>query len=287
MILQTGFSAQVRTIASLAGSVDWLLTKKCTSLSELAYLYRRFLHGMDQRKIKCERELPKIVSDYREAVELSALFSNDSLLDDKAQADVISFTVDEFAEQKTEILQKGLIALSEFVPEHAALLNSIITDIFIMPSHTARGGSTSQAIGVIWMNPKPSYSLNDTLEMLVHELAHHTMFLDELRYGHYSYQNIMDRSTWARSAILGTLRPLDKVLHSVVVSAEIILMRNLNLGNSFKPKVHPPTPLMVEQFWVSAYSATQAANDFPGVLTERGMEILALAQRCVKEKCGC
>lgn len=49
------------------------------------------------------------------------------------------------------------------------------------------------------------------------------MFLDELRYSHYAYARILDPSTYARSAILNIDRPLDKVLHSIVVAVEILL----------------------------------------------------------------
>src|SRR5581483_6992105 len=121
-----------------------------------------------------------------------------------------------------------------------------------------KGGSTSQAIGVIWANPKVSYTTADIIEILVHELSHHAMFLDELRYTHYSYSRVPQQSTWARSAILNVARPLDKVLHSIVVAIEVLLFRDGYLGYPVNPRVHPPTRVMIEQLRDSISSTEQA-----------------------------
>ncbi|CAH2810032.1 MAG: hypothetical protein CBARDCOR_6744 [uncultured Caballeronia sp.] len=74
---------------------------------------------------------------------------------------------------------------------------------------------------------KISYTFSDLMEMLVHELTHQTMFLDELRYAHFSYADVLDRSTWEKSTILNVARQLDKVLHSIIVAIEILLFRDM------------------------------------------------------------
>jgi hypothetical protein len=149
--------------------------------------------------------------------------------------------------------------IADLCPQHAALFNTIITDIFILPSSVAKGGSTSQAIGVVWANPHIDYAIHDVMEMLLHEFTHHTLFIDELRYSHYNYPAIADKSSWATSAILNTPRPLDKVLHSAVVSIEILLLREQCIGHPSCPRVHPPTDVMLSQL-------TQAITSIDSIL---------------------
>jgi hypothetical protein len=134
------------------------------------------------------------------------------------------FSAEETAKKEIRLV-RAIDELALYSEDHSVLFNMIVTDILVSPSRLARGGSTSQAIGAIWANPDPTFTINDVMEILVHELTHHTMFLDELRYGHYFYSNVIDRSSWARSAILKSVRPLDKVLHSIVVAVEVLLFR--------------------------------------------------------------
>ena len=120
--------------------------------------------------------------------------------------------------------------------------------------------------------------------MLIHEFTHHAMFLDELRYKHYSYEMVMDRSTWARSAILNASRPLDKVLHSIVVATEVLLFRKYHLGHPTNPRVHPPTDLMIEQLDESILSTESAisSNDF--IFHERAADLLRNARQILENE---
>lgn len=129
-----------------------------------------------------------------------------------------------------------------------------------MPSDCARGGSTSAALGVIWANPKLSYRIPDVVEFLMHELVHHAMFVDELCYGHYDYDLILSKDRWANSAILHVGRPVDKVLHSLVVASEILAFRNNVLGHPADPKVHPPSTELIKQAQASLMSLRQVVD---------------------------
>jgi hypothetical protein len=81
----------------------------------------------------------------------------------------------------------------------------------------------------------------------VHELTHHALFIDEHRYGHYDYPVILAPETWAQSALLKTPRPLDKVIHSIIVATEIVMFREQCLGHPAAPLVHPPTAKICTQ----------------------------------------
>lgn len=112
------------------------------------------------------------------------------------------------------------------------------------------------------------------------------MFLDELRYGHYAYAEILKRSTWARSAILNVDRPLDKVLHSTVVAVEVLLWRNAHLGHPVQSRVHPPTDVLIEQVSSSIASMEASVQQNQAVFQPRALALLANAKRVMANVFG-
>lgn len=108
------------------------------------------------------------------------------------------------------------------------------------------------------------------------------MFIDEIRYSHYNYGAIVDKSTWARSAILNVPRPLDKVLHSVVVATEILLLREQCLGHPIRPAVHPPTQIMVCQLLDALSSMEEILNkmsDHRALFSDRAWKVFENVQQ--------
>lgn len=286
MILQTSLSTLVETIVALSGAVDLESSKSFRTLGDLKKGYRGFLASLGQRDIDVAGDQPAWVTKPDEASKLRSYFSNDSLLDDKAQAVVIGESQDHECAKKQERLAAALQELALYSPAHAEIFAAVITDIFVLPSSVAKGGSTSQAIGVIWANPKVTYTTSDIVEILVHELTHHTMFLDELRYTHYSYSQVLDRSTWAHSAILNVARPLDKVLHSIVVAVEVLLFRAKFLGHPVSPRVHPPTEIMIGQLRDSISSTEKAIQTSTAVFRARATELLENAKQVLTSEFG-
>ena len=73
----------------------------------------------------------------------------------------------------------------------------VINSIFFRSSKRAVGGSSSASMGAIWMNHSPKLENGDIVELLVHELAHHMMFIDERCYLHYYYEEIIKEENYA------------------------------------------------------------------------------------------
>ncbi|MGK7250070.1 aKG-HExxH-type peptide beta-hydroxylase [Acinetobacter oleivorans] len=248
MILQTNISDQMQNIILMLARRYSHETRKITSLDSLKSMYRRYLKDAQGRETSDPYNLV-ISDDYEKASVMAQGFNGEveSTLDDMGQSTIIKIErYDNSSVQRVKI-ENALEELGLYSNEHFSLLELIITDIFILPSNGSRGGSSSDGIGLIWANPKETYPLIDVVEFLVHELTHHCMFIDEQRYGHYDYDTILNENNWAESAILKRPRPIDKVLHSIVVSLEIILFRDMVIGHPVKPKVHPPTDILVEQ----------------------------------------
>lgn len=275
MLLQTGVAAQIETLVTLTGTRDFQATKRLASLDGLRERYRYFLASLGQRSIDVHGQALAFATTMAEAGNLASLFSNDSVLDDKLQSEVIAETDDPERDHKQARVEEALREICRYSRSYADIFTTIVTNIFILPSTVARAGSSSQAVGVIWLNPKLSYPTPDLMEVLIHEFTHQTMFLDELRYGHYCYDTISDRATWARSAILNIARPLDKVLHSVVVATEVLLFRHQHIGQPALPRAHPPTGIMLQQLEESLSSIELAICKFPMILTPRAKELVA------------
>lgn len=172
--------------------------------------------------------------------DLIELFRGDSTnLDDRNQTGVIKENAERVTHEATVAM--AISAMKAGAPDHYNLLNTFVETIFYEGSDVATGGSTSSAVGVIWANPHPKFRTSDTVEFLVHELTHNLVFLDEWVHPHYDYDEILKPETWCKSAILMTKRPLDKVVHSIIVAAEIVLLRRELIGEPEDPRAHPPS----------------------------------------------
>ncbi|ARU25660.1 hypothetical protein RSSE_p1477 (plasmid) [Ralstonia solanacearum] len=286
MILQTNLAQQIETLVTLTGTLQFSASKKYSSLEHLRKGYRAFLATLGQRPIDVDSTELAWITDGDKVGALRSLFSNDSLLDDKLQAIVIGEKRDDDCASKEARLTIALDELTLCNSEYGELFRTIVTDIFVLPSDVAKGGSTSQAIGVIWANPKLTYAVTDIIEILVHEFTHHSMFLDELRYGHYLYAALLDESTWAHSAILNVRRPLDKVLHSIIVATEVLLFRCEYLGHPARPRVHPPTDIMIAQLQDSISSTEKAISKHKGIFQERAYQLLDNAKASLRKVVG-
>lgn len=285
MILQFGFESQIDNLLTLIGTIDLNKVKKIKTLKEVQTEYHLLIQKMQRRTPGGEPGTVNVITDFDKAKALRPLFVNDSLLDDKMQADVITETKDDEANEKKALILRAIHELGLYSEVHKALFDTLITDIFILPSALAKAGSTSQAIGVIWANPKMTYSQHDMVEILVHEMTHHAMFIDEVRYVHYSYSAVTDKSTWAQSAILNVPRPLDKVLHSAVVATEVLLMRANYIGHPVLTKVHPPTNVILTQLRDAIASTEKVLLRYKGarkIFTDRANEIFDNVRQQVK-----
>ncbi len=282
MILQFGIQSQIENIITL------LLTKNITTnaLTDIAAIqahFRQFITDFQRRSITGENGKVNLITHQNQALVMRSFFTGEhSQLDDKDQSNIIDETKNSDVSRKKNLTEKALEQLGVYSQEYRTLFDTIITDIFFLPSGTARAGSTSNAIGLIWANPKNHYVIDDMVEILVHEMTHHAMFIDELRYGHYFYENIFAEETWAQSAILNIPRPLDKALHSAVVSLEIIMFRKKYTGHQHAIKIHPPTQTMLQQLQttVESIESVLATNrNAKHLFQKRAFDILAYVKQ--------
>jgi len=202
--------------------------------------------------------------------------SETTALDDLDQKSVIS-SKDHDTAPMVRKLEAAYRYLETSSPIHANFLEALIEQVFIDGSDVAAGGTTSDAVGVIWSNPHPKFSDADLAEFLVHELTHNCMFLDEWLYPHYDYDIMFDENTWALSAILDKKRPIDKVIHSLAVAAEIVLLRDRFFGEPTDPKAHPPSQQICASMKTTIADVLEVQHK-TSVLADRTLEIIDMVQ---------
>lgn len=117
-----------------------------------------------------------------------------------------------------------------------------VENVAFIDSKFSPGGTISTALGVIYLSKPRSRSALALYELYVHECTHLMMFVDQVRRRHYtSFEAIADQNNYCVSAVYEMDRPLDKVLHSLVVATELILHREHVLGHHDDTSVHPTT----------------------------------------------
>lgn len=215
---------------------------------------------------------------------------SESKLNDLDQEKMVGDHYDlNFFEANAKLINYSIQQLSIINPELGELFDLCIHGILLCDSlrnqdgKRALGGTSSDCIGLIWLNIKPDMSPFDVIEILVHELTHTLIFLDELVYGHFDYKHLAKKDFWARSAILKKQRPMDKVLHSMIVSLEILLARKNYLENiDTRGFFHPPSEELISALNLTLKSISDHPNLNP-VLKPRSVELLKNVSFQLKE----
>lgn len=128
---------------------------------------------------------------------------------------------------KREQIDAALAAVEQNWPEFRTLYELLVPVLLFAPDDGLAGGTASTVLGVLWLDPKEHWNTVDVQEFLLHEFIHHTLFLEERRFGFYRNMGLLVRDEYlTRSAIRRDRRPLDKVLHSIVVGTEVLLARH-------------------------------------------------------------
>lgn len=276
MILQTSLDQHILNISRLSSHA---IKREAASLEELAYGYRSFLSSQRPNGAKNIRyELGyDIIHEPAMSEQLGRLFTTipATELDDLDQLNTIEFH-NGSNDCQLNIINDGLDVLKSMCPQHASLFGLLISEIILLPSSIANGGSTSNAVGIVWANPSRGWRHLDSVEFLIHEFTHHCMFVDEICNGHYDYAEVLKKENWTDSAILNKPRPADKVLHSIVVATEILLAREHILGHPASPRCHPPSTTMKHQTENAIRGLTDLldAGDCKDLLTARALQVL-------------
>lgn len=245
-----GINHNIENIYRLAA--PFLQGKEVETMSDLKPAYLRFLKSVHP-EFPLEAGQDIYIRELDRAEAFAGAFSASRLNDLYQERMVGRFHDQEQLEDNIQQVNRALNRLQEIKPELVELFKLAVHSVLFCGSEknqensSAHGGTTNKCIGLIWLNLKPNMSEQNIIEMLIHELTHTLVFLDELNFEHFNYDNISKKDYWAVSSILKRQRPMDKVIHSVLVSMEILYARKNYLPYATEENlVHPKTPALTK-----------------------------------------
>jgi len=150
---------------------------------------------------------------------------------------------------KIKKIEQVKIALEELLDidnELRSIFELVIHSIIVREPKTIDGrithsSSATTAVGVIWLSIVDGLSKHDIQELLVHELIHQLLFIDDFVHSQFDYAEMSKEENFGITGISLTRRPLDIVIHSLVVAAELVMARKYLIGEPVNPKVHSRT----------------------------------------------
>ena len=267
-----GFKACIKNYYCLSNKFN---SEKIMTTEQLKTQYLAFLSVHLPKMLLPENIDINLSDDIEMGNRLSECYRVGSSLNDKMQQEVMGSPMSlEDGARLIALTKQSLAALETKHSEYYQLFKLAIHTIFFRNSTKAAAGSTSSALGVIWIGNLAKTNVGDFLELFIHELTHNLVFVDELCHAHYnSYESLSQKKNFARSAILKDQRPLDKVIHSIVVAAEIFLARKTFLSDIGPVKIHPCSEKLREAILASIHSVL-AIDDINCLLLPRAFEIL-------------
>jgi hypothetical protein len=168
------------------------------------------------------------------------------------------------------LIESFAVRNSEFWEIFAIYTNYIV----FCDSKFSPGGTSSGALGTIFCSRSLELDADSLYELLVHEVTHLMMFVDERRSRHYrDDQALATPENFAVSAVYQKRRPLDKVLHSIVVSTEVLLHREHVIGHGSESTVHPSTEVLAPATLRSCASILELQGQRQ-LLAPRGVQLV-------------
>lgn len=280
MFYLLGFKECIKNISKLSKKYhgDDLKT-----LEQLKIAFGLFLNEFQPNVI--HKPFSKQLVSKKETVEnLIKLYNAQSIVNDKNQDSMIEEIYEsDILLDKIRITNDAINVFTQKHPILHTLFDLVIHSIFFANSKLSGGGTVSSGIGVLWLNNRPHWSQQDLIELLIHEMTHTLVFIDEVAHVHITdYRIVADEENFALSAILKRRRPVDKVYHSILVSIEVIESRLDFLEEPCSPKVHPKTQQLFQQTQDSLESLF-SVKQFGKIFSPRGQELMLLCEKRLQE----
>lgn len=140
-------------------------------------------------------------------------------------------------EERNEIekkMKEALELLNKLHPSLYELINLLVGTFIFIKKEGFGGGSVSNTIGLIWLNPQKDWTVYDYAESIYHEFIHQSIFLDDMVNCIFPDPSACEKEeAQVKSTILEIKRPLDRSFHAAGVAIGIMHMYYL-LGEKEK-----------------------------------------------------
>lgn len=179
---------------------------------------------------------------------------------------------------KYNLVKDTINKYQQIIPEFCFLFNLLFSHIFLIKTDHIACATIPKAMGLLLLDHR-LWTMADIFEMLVHETAHQLITLDEYCHVHYfDMEKLNNIDNFAISAMRATKRPLNKVIHSLIVAYEILAHRKTMMESREILKVHPETPVLIKQIRVTLDSIKKL-NNLDNILAPRAKNIVNAIDR--------
>ena len=138
--------------------------------------------------------------------------------------------------EKLKKINNELFDLTQFVIK-VILLNHL---------HTHTNGTTENTIGLSCIDFKDHFDENDFIELIVHQVTHMLLFMDDITKSHMLPENKkLMIETHLKFVSGGTKFPAYLAFHSYIVGIEILYFRWQSTGLNYKGNYHGDTPRII------------------------------------------
>lgn len=119
----------------------------------------------------------------------------------------------------SDLIHKSFKMLDAIFPDFSYIFNTLIGTIFSFKVKGIGGGSVSNLLGMIWLNPLKKWTVVDIGEQIYHEFIHNAFFLDDMIHRIFPDPNLCTLpDAQVISAIRQEKRPLDRSYHATCVA---------------------------------------------------------------------
>jgi len=177
--------------------------------------------------------------------------------------------------EKIALVERTLDDLMSLDEDLRTLFELVIHSIIVRPHSDAVcfGGSNSAAIGLIWLSAPTQLCERDLAELLLHELTHHLLYIDELSHPQFIYDDMLDDQNFVSSAIFGKSKSVSKVFHSIIVGVEICSWRQRFGWGPGPSGAHPSSHDLLSGIH-SSYTELMTLPRFDALTTPHSRSIL-------------
>lgn len=177
------------------------------------------------------------------------------------------------------MLAEGLAWMKERDPVLSGLV-SLVVSAYLVGSNSVNPKSMTsfKLLGVLYINPQKEWSAADVAEVMLHELTHMLVVLDDFRHGHFVDGRVFSVEEFAGlGAISGKSLPIFRVTHSQLVAAELMLFRERHGLHGVNYHAHPDSETLATRIDAS-FATYRADTSLGAVLTPRMRELLSAAE---------
>jgi hypothetical protein len=271
------FERVAKSVYALSGNIHG--GREVRDVQDLVYSWRVFL-GRTYNGFRARNSNDILVWDAQEEEELSAAFGSTDANGNPDQergilGDAYPASV---RKEKLELVAKAIGSLKTSAPHYSEILELCVHSIIVRDANgvggpKAHSSSGADSVGIIWLSCLDGVTELDLQELLIHELVHQLLFIEDYLYQEFDYDRMSEIGNFGLTAISLTPRPLDIAIHSLVVASELLIARDRWIGEPETPTVHPKSASIRETI-VKSRDSIYACRDADELITPYISELL-------------